>query len=212
MEPAAPPLPRAVSVAPAPSVPRPRAPHSPPQRLVSWVRNSRPESLTSQQGLHRRFCSTGRSSGAGGRFRAARLTPAPTSSPATPRFTPGRPGLPLRNCWRWGSMSQQPEGWGELRSHLSVAWKAFFRTWGGQSRAAGAAVQPARRCVPLCAPAPAMGMRWGRGAGGGHPGLVSVRGKHREAAELASQTMRQRGSCPRQDPPLLGRQDCCPET
>lgn len=41
--------------------------------------------------------------------------------------------LPPRKCWVWGSRSQQPGGRGELSSHLSVAWKAFLRTWGGRA-------------------------------------------------------------------------------
>lgn len=44
----------------------------------------------------------------------------------------GQAGLPLRNSWVWGSRSQRPGGLGELSSHLSVAWKAFFKTCVGR--------------------------------------------------------------------------------
>lgn len=66
------------------------------------------------------------------------------------------------------------------------------------------------RCVP--APAPAWGVGWGQGARGGRNGHRSMRQKHREAAELAPQVVRERGGCPCQDLPLLGRRNCRPET
>lgn len=64
--------------------------------------------------------------------------PPVASIPAPPSVHPWEGlGSPLRNSWVWGSRSQQPGVLGELRSHLSVAWKAFFRTWSGKSGAAG---------------------------------------------------------------------------
>lgn len=187
---------------------------SPPQRLVIWVRNSRPESLTSQQGLHRRFCSTASSSGAGGQLRGAHLPPpspsqrpppsphpaapwppaqppprlpvAPPPPPPTPVTTPHAPphccmplgspggrgqGLPPRTSWAQGSRSQQPGGTAELSSQRSVAWKAFFRTWG--SRAGRGEPAPAPPSA-LCA-RPALGCAMGtacRGRGGLGPASV----------------------------------------
>lgn len=98
----------------APQAPR----HLPAQCRVSCARNSRAESLTSQQGLQRRFRSTGNSSGWEGTVRGC------------PDPHPGGQGppLPFRNSRVRGPSSQPPGLMGVPQNHLSVAWKAFFRT------------------------------------------------------------------------------------
>lgn len=118
--------------------------------------------------------------GQGGQLRGAQATPAlpPTASRLRlPQFTWEGPGLPLRNSRACGSRSQQPGVLGELRSHLNVAWKAFFRTWSRQSRAAGpGVVRGELACLPPlcppCAPVPALGHTMGpRGQAEGGSGF-----------------------------------------
>ena len=139
--------------------------------------------------------------GQGERFRGARAMSTLPSRPAPSRLHPcsslGFPweglGLPLRNSWVRGSRSQQPGVLGELRSHLSVAWKAFFRTWSGKSGAAG----PGGVSWPACprppssapAPAPALGCKMGTGCvGRGNTGLHFYEAEASGSGRLASKT------------------------
>lgn len=138
--------------------------------------------------------------GQGGQLRGAQATPAlpPTASRLRlPQFTWEGPGLPLRNSRACGSRSQQPGVLGELRSHLNVAWKAFFRTWSRQSRAAGpGVVRGGLACLPPSAhpvlPSLLWDTRWGPGGRQkAAVGFVFMRQKHPAAAEPASRVARQ---------------------
>lgn len=94
------------------------------------------------------------------------ILPPTASTQRLPWFTWEGSRLPLRTSRAWGSRSQQPGVLGELRSHLNVAWKAFFRTWSRQSKAAGPGVVRGRAGLPApicprCTPVPALGHKRG---------------------------------------------------
>lgn len=133
----------------------------------------------------------------------ARAGPPPPSPPAPQPPSPAAPqdglreaGLPLRNSWVGGSRSQQPGGVGTLGSHRSVAWKAFFRTWGGRGCRPGGETLPRPPCARAPAPAPALGVRW---AVGGHTGSVSRSPSFRKQRGLQMRERRGGQRQPRQD-------------
>lgn len=141
----------------------------------------------------------------GGAVQSGQVTA--THLPAQPRSPqprdslgyPGRGRLPLRNCWVWGSRSQQPGVLGELSSQLSVAWKAFFSTWRGQSAAAaagpGACLPATSPCTSLChAPPPAPPPRaWGRDGGRRQGGCAGLRFHGAEASGSSTTDLPDRG-------------------
>lgn len=131
----------------------------------------------------------------GGRgVRVAPRLPTPSQPrPFQPCGSPGCPAgprLPPRNSWVGGSRSQQPGGVCALRSHRSVAWKAFFRTWGGGAAARRGDPAPAS----ASAPAPALP---GGQMGSRRPSLRKQRGLPRREegrAEAASSGPRSWGN------------------
>lgn len=89
--------------------PAPGPSRSPPQRLVIWVRNFEARSPSSQQGLHRRFCSRraalGWRDGSGSPPRPPPVAsppapcPGPPPHPAPSLGSPRGRGLPPRTSW-----------------------------------------------------------------------------------------------------------------
>lgn len=143
-------------------------PHSPAQCRVTWVRNSRPESLTSQQWLHRRFCSTGRSSGAGGRFREAQRTHVLLLPRPTPRL-PCALGRPVTSEEQLGVGVQVAAAGGPRRAQEPPerGLEGLLQNLGGQSGAAGPGEPSARPVRPQCpCPCPFPGRKMGRGITG----------------------------------------------
>lgn len=92
---------------------------SPPQCRVRCVRNSRAESLTSQHGLHRRFCSMGNSSvpGRGGQWPLGSHSAFPEGHPAQLPAAP-TPALQLDRALQGASItSNEQQGIGaEVRA------------------------------------------------------------------------------------------------